>query len=183
MANYFLSSTLIIAILLFGQFSYGQGNSNHNHNVNVHTTQSASVAVKGGPPVSLSLTAPTEAGSPMLLTATNNNLWLNYSSVTSTSGTNTVSVKASTTLPGVALKVIAGSDAGSGGGSVGTPTSIITLTTSDQVIINSIGTGYTGNGNNKGHNLTYSVAAIAYNLIKYTSSSISIDITYTITNN
>ncbi|MFM9943589.1 MAG: hypothetical protein ACKVQB_09225, partial [Bacteroidia bacterium] len=73
--------------------------------------------------------------------------------------------------------------AGQGAGTTGTPSSIITLSTSDQTLISAIGTCYTGDGTSKGHNLTYSLATTAYNLIKYTASPTSITVTYTITNN
>ena len=171
------------ATLFIANSANAQDGLTANHAISYTVPKVALVDVEGGSSISLALVAPTEAGEGMDMSATNSSLWLNYSSTTASAGVNTVSVKSDVTLPGVALKVLAGSDAGQGAGAVGTPSSIITLTTSDQQIIGSIGTCYTGSGTSKGHNLTYSLATTAYNLIKYTATPTAITITYTITNN
>jgi hypothetical protein len=171
------------ATLFIANSANAQDGLTASHTVSYSVPKVALVDVEGGSSISLSLTAPTEAGNGMDMSATNSTLWLNYSSTTAASATNTVSVKTDATLPGVALKVLAGSDAGQGAGTVGTPSSIVTLSTSDQTLISAIGTCYTGDGTSKGHNLTYSMATTAYNLIKYTATPTSLTITYTITNN
>ncbi len=174
---------LAFTALFVSNSAFAQDGLTANHAISYTVPKVALVDIEGGSSISLTLVAPTEAGEGMDMSATNSDLWLNYSSTTASAATNTVSVRASTTLPGVALKVLAGADAGEGDGAVGTPTSIVTLSTSDQNIINSIGTCYTGDGTSKGHNLTYSLATSAYNLIKYTASPTSVTVTYTITNN
>ena len=175
--------TVAFATLFMANSSYAQDGLTATHTVAYTVPKVALVDVEGGASISLTLVAPTEAGLGMDMSATSSALWLNYSSTTATAQTNTVSVKTSATLPGVALKVLAGADAGTGAGTVGSPASIITLTTSDQTIISAIGTCYTGDGTSKGHNLTYSLATSSYTAIKYTASPTSLTITYTITNN
>ena len=60
----------------------------------------------------------------------------------------------------MSLTVSAGSDAGNGNGVKGTPNaSAITLVNgSTSTIITGIGSAYTGNGVNNGHQLTYNLA-------------------------
>jgi hypothetical protein len=174
---------IAFATLFISNAANAQDGLTETHTISYEVPKVALVDVEGGASISLELVAPEEAGEGMDISATNSDLWLNYSSTTANAGVNTVSVKSDVTLPGIALKVLAGSDNAAGAGAVGTPESIITLTTSDQVIIDDIGTCYTGTGTSKGHNLTYSLATTAYNLIKYTASPTSITITYTITNN
>ncbi|MFM9944046.1 MAG: hypothetical protein ACKVQB_02315, partial [Bacteroidia bacterium] len=129
------------------------------------------------------LVAPTEAGNGMDMSATNSDLWLNYSSTTATKATNTVSVKTDVTLPGVDLNVQASKDAGQGAGTKGSPSPTVTLSTKDQTIVDNIGTCYTGDGVKNGHNLTYSLKTTDYSLINYAAKPTTITVTYTITNN
>jgi hypothetical protein len=172
------------AALFVSNSAFGQADGlTANHAISYTVPKVALVDVEGGASISLALVAPTEAGSGMDMSASNSSLWLNYSSTTATGQTNTVSVKTDVTLPGVALKVLAGANAGAGAGAAGTPSSIITLSTSDQTIVSAIGTCYTGNGTSAGHNLTYSLATTSYDLIKYTATPASVTVTYTITNN
>ena len=174
---------LAFAALFVSNSSFAQDGLTASHAISYSVPKVALVDVEGGSSISLSLVAPTEAGLGMDMSASNSSLWLNYSSTTASAATNTVSVKTDVTLPGVALKVLAGSDAGAGDGTVGTPSSIVTLSTSDQTLISAIGTCYTGSGTSAGHNLTYSLATTGYSLIKYTATPASVTVTYTITNN
>lgn len=174
---------LTIAALFISNTSSAQDGLTATHLIAYTVPKVALVDIEGPSSISLTLVPPTEAGLGMDMSATNSSLWMNYSSTTASSATNTVSVKSSITLPGVDLKVLASTDAGGGDGTVGSPSSIVTLSTTDQNIITNIGTCYTGDGVNKGHNLTYSLATTAYNLIKFTATPASITVTYTITNN
>ena len=178
-------SLLVLAAiaLFFVNNASAQDGLTASHAVSYSVPKVALVDVEGGSSISLALVAPTEAGLGMVTSATDNSLWLNYSSTTATSATNTISVKADVALPGMDLRVLAGANAGSGAGTAGTPTSIVTLSTSDQLIVNGIGTCYTGNGTSNGHNLTYSLATNDYSLIKYTATPTVVTVTYTITNN
>ena len=68
-------------------------------------------------------------------------------------------MKSSGTVAGLDLKVLSGAATSDGKGTKGTAAgTALTLTTSDQDIITGIGSCHTGNGDGKGHNLTYSLA-------------------------
>jgi hypothetical protein len=153
------------------------------HQISYTVPKVALVDVEGASTISLTLVAPTEAGEGMDMSASNSDLWLNYSSTTEAKYTNTVSVKTDVTLPGVDLNVQASKDNGQGAGTVGNPNSMITLGTKDQTIIDAIGTCYTGDGVKAGHNLTYSLNTTDYSQINYSAKPTSITVTYTITNN
>lgn len=84
--------------------------------------------------------------------------WINYSSIVDGNSTNTISVNISSgNLPvEVVVKLNVGKDNGAGGGSVGQPTGQVTLSQYPQAIITDIGSCFTGQGIQKGHQLTYS---------------------------
>jgi len=174
---------MIIMIIMLNHALFAQNGLTTNQAVSYTVPKVALVDVEGGASVVLALVAPTEAGTAMVTSATNSALWINYSSTTASSATNTITVKADVLLPGMSLKVLAAANAGGGAGTSGTPTSIVTLTTSDQNVITAIGTCYTGNGTSNGHNLTYSLATTDYSLIKYTATPTVVTVTYSITNN
>lgn len=108
----------------------------------------------------LGFTAPIEAGNPITPNTANSTLWLNYSSIKSVADpTRTVSVSVNAIIPGIDIHVTAAAATASGGGLVGEPAAQLTLSATDQIIISGIGSAYTGNGANNGHNLTYALAA------------------------
>lgn len=108
----------------------------------------------------LGFTAPIEAGNPITPNTANSTLWLNYSSIKSVADpTRTVSVSVNSIISGIDIHVTAAAATGSGGGLVGEPAAQLTLSATDQIIISGIGSAYTGNGANNGHNLTYALAA------------------------
>ncbi len=108
----------------------------------------------------LGFTAPIEAGNPITPSTANSTLWLNYSSIKSDADpTRTVSVSVNAIIPGIDIHVTAAAATGSGGGLLGTQAAQLTLSATDQTIISGIGSAYTGNGANNGHNLTYALAA------------------------
>ena len=93
---------------------------------------------------------------------TNNDLWINYSSITNKrtepSRNITVQITSGTVPAGMVLEVTAGKDAGKGDGQVGTPTGTISLNHTAQSIINGVGSAYTGHGVSNGHQLSYRLA-------------------------
>lgn len=135
---------------------------------------------------SFTQTAPNEAGDKLTIPVANENLWLNYSSILPSTGPGSTSrridVKASSVVAGITISVLANA-ATTGFGTKGTPTSAVTLTTTDQPIINTIGSAYTVSGPNNGHKLTYSFAALdaAYATIRAGSSVVTV--TYTLADN
>ncbi|KUJ50556.1 hypothetical protein [Chryseobacterium sp. JAH] len=136
--------------------------TNDDHTITITVPEVALVDIEpsASKNISLGFTAPTEAGLPITPSGTNNTLWLNYSSIKSVAdATRTVSVKVDAIIPGIDIKVTAGAATGTGDGTLGTPTAQLTLTAVDQTIISGIGSAYTGDGANNGHNLTYTLDA------------------------
>lgn len=84
--------------------------------------------------------------------------WLNYSSIIDGNSTNSICVNINSGyLPAeVVVKLNVGEDVGAGAGTMGKSTGQISLTEYPQAIVTDIGTCYTGQGINKGHQLTYS---------------------------
>jgi hypothetical protein len=174
----------IVSVFLFGsQLSYAQDGVSASHSILLTIPHVAMVDVEGGGSISLGLSSPNEAGLGMGSSATNSSLWLNYSSTTNTSSSNSVMVKLDAAIPGLDLKITASADASAGGGATGTPANTLTLSTTEQSLINNIGSCYTGDGTNKGHNITYSLVANSYSLIEHNPTPGVITITFTITNN
>ncbi len=93
-----------------------------------------------------------------LAPSTVDTIWINYSSVIVSNSTNTICASlASGDLPAeIAIKLKVGPDIGAGYGQVGKPAIPIYLSTAPQAIITDIGSCYTGQGDNKGHLLTFS---------------------------
>ena len=134
--------------------------------------------------ITLSLDPPTEAGLPLTVATagTNSSKWLNYSSSLapgSTARTVTAQVTSGTLPAGVNLRVQAGTYAGNGAGTLGTPVGLVTLGATAKTIISGIGGCYTGDGSSKGHRLTYSVAIGTYSALNF-SQGTNLQITYTI---
>jgi len=133
-----------------------------NHTITISVPEVALVDIEPAATknITLGFTAPTEAGNPVIPNTSNTTLWLNYSSIKSVADpTRNVSVSVNAIIPGIDIQVTAAAATGSGGGTLGTPVAQLTLSATDQTIISGIGSAYTGNGANNGHNLTYALTA------------------------
>ncbi|MBU2651921.1 MAG: hypothetical protein KKA81_13410 [Bacteroidetes bacterium] len=165
-----------------------------SHTINIGVEEVALLDIE--PELSATLTlgpeAPEEAGLPVVFnsTATDNSLWLNYSSIigSTTEPTRKVTVAITTgTVPdGMLLKVAAAADAGQGDGTVGTPQGTLTLSSTAQDLVTGIGSCYTGSPQNNGHNLTYTLelnsALGSYAELDF-DAQVAVEITYTLTDN
>ncbi|GAA5102891.1 hypothetical protein GCM10023210_44300 [Chryseobacterium ginsengisoli] len=131
--------------------------------------------------ISLNYTAPTEAGNAVTAPAANTTKWINYTSAIAPAGlTRRITASINQVIPGVDIKILAAAASGSGGGTLGTPSAQVTLTTTAQTIITGIGGAFTGNGANNGHRLTITLTTNTYaNLSARTNTPVII--TYTIT--
>ncbi|MFP3594128.1 hypothetical protein [Chryseobacterium sp. SIMBA_038] len=129
----------------------------------------------------LNFTAPTEAGLSVVNPAVNTTKWINYTSAIAPAGlTRRVTASVNQVIPGVNIRLQAGTASGSGGGTLGTSSGQVTLTTTPVTIITGIGGAFTGNGANNGHQLTISLVPNTYtNLSARTNTPVVI--TYTIT--
>ncbi|WP_294302206.1 hypothetical protein [uncultured Chryseobacterium sp.] len=169
-----------------------QDTNTDNHTITISVPEVALVDIEPAATknITLGFTAPTEAGNPLVANAANNTLWLNYSSIKSVADpTRNVSVKLNAVIPGVDIRVTAAAATGAGGGTLGTPAAQLTLSAADQTIISGIGSAYTGNGANNGHNLTYSLApgsgpggVAVYADLQATATTVA-TVTYTISDN
>lgn len=169
-----------------------QDTNTDNHTITISIPEVALVDIEPAATknITLGFSAPTEAGNPILPSAANTTLWLNYSSIKSVADpTRNVSVKVNAIIPGVDIHVTAAAATGSGAGTLGTSAGLLTLSAADQTIISGIGSAYTGNGTNNGHNLTYALAAgsgpggvAAYADLQATATTVA-TVTYTISDN
>lgn len=186
-------ATLTFACILFTSAVMAQDVDNDNHDMQLDVPSVAIVDLESatGTTIYLGPTAPTEAGNPLDFSSqTNSGIWLNYSSVKSTSQFPTRDIEVAITsgpLPnGISLTVLASPYSGSGDGTMGNPTGPVTLSNAPQAIINGIGSCYTGDGVNNGHNLIYTLnlagGAGSYAALDSDNSN-TIQITYTISDN
>ncbi len=117
------------------------------------------VGVVGNAPA-LSLEQPTAAGKPIAAVSTAGDCYLQYTSVVAdgAAGTNEITVHMASAMPAATtLEVQAGTDAGSGSGTIGTPSTktIGLVQGSAEPLIADIGSCFTGDGLTDGHPLTY----------------------------
>jgi len=176
----------------FSAALHAQDTNTDNHTITISIPEVALVDIEPAATknITLGFTAPTEAGQPLVANAANTTLWLNYSSIKSVADpTRNVSVILNAVIPGIDIHVTAAAATGSGGGTLGTPAAQLTLSATDQTIISGIGSAYTGNGANNGHNLTYSLApgsspggVAVYADLQATATTVA-TVTYTISDN
>lgn len=131
--------------------------------------------------LTLNFTAPTEAGQALTAPAANTTKWINYTSAIASGGlTRRVTASINQVIPGVSIRIQAAAASGAGGGTLGTSSGLVTLSTTAATIITGIGGAFTGTGANNGHRLTISLAVNTYaNLSARTNTPVVI--TYTIT--
>lgn len=142
--------------------------------------------------ITLAGTNPTEAGDPMTFgpAATNATIWMNYSSIVKKDKLRNVSVAitAGTVPTGLKLTVLASAASAEGAGTKGTAlVAAHTLTGTATSLVSGIGSTYTGDGVNKGRNLTYKLdyatdAATDYASLNF-DTVLPITITYTLSDN
>ncbi|WP_415329220.1 hypothetical protein [Chryseobacterium sp. MMS23-Vi53] len=187
------NSIVTLSLIAFASSAMNAQDTNtDNHTVTISVPEVALVDIEPAATknITLGFTAPTEAGNPVIANAANSTLWLNYSSIKSVADpTRNVSVKVNAIIPGIDIHVTAAAATGSGGGTLGTPAAQLTLSATDQTIISGIGSAYTGNGANNGHNLTYALAAgsgpggvAVYADLQATATTVA-TVTYTISDN
>lgn len=175
----FITNILIMICFILSYKALSQTTGNRTIAVTLPVVTLLDVEPTGN--ISLSFTAPTEAGRSILNPAANTTKWINYTSAIAPAGlTRRITASVNQTIPGVDIKIQAATASGAGGGTFGTPSGLITLTTTATTIISGIGGAFTGNGANNGHRLTISLTQNTYaNLSARTNTSVVI--TYTIT--
>jgi len=174
--------TLYILIIILTHIScsiFSQISTNKWVSVNLPVVTLLDIEPAGS--FALSFIAPTEAGRPLTSPAANTTKWINYTSAIASGGlSRKVTASVNETIPGIDIRLQAAAATGLGGGTLGTSTGQVILSTTPQTIINGIGGAYTGDGINNGHQLTISLATNTYADLKAQSNT-TIVITYTIT--
>ena len=175
-----LLSLLVVSISI----GYSQDNNSDNHTVSIVIPQISLLDIEpeGANDITITMTVPAEAGD-LIASETDNNLWLNVTSIVASGNTRDISVNIDVPITGLDLKVVSSAYSGSGFGSWGTPQNEITLTSVDQTLVSGIKSGYTANGANNGYNLTYTAepnASSNFGDIVSTAGS-DITVTYTLT--
>ena len=182
------------ALLLTANNMVAQDTNEASHNLTIGVPEVALLDLESatGTAISLNGTAPTEAGEKVIFNASNNDIWINYSSIVGSSSEPTRTVVVQITdgeIPsGLELSVLAAKDAEKGDGTMGKAnnSAIVLSSESAQKIIDGVGSAYTGNGANKGHNLTYSLtqktANGSYAQLDFNQSQ-TVSITYTLSDN
>ena len=169
-------------------FVLAQDNPNNNHEVTFFVSSTSILDIEGpggNNSVNFTPSAITEAGTAFSFDLSNSELWLNYTNVkSSVNGTRKITVGMTNDLPaGMTLTVKASAYAGSGHGLKGTPSALAILLENGvtSTIITGIGSAFTGDGINNGHQLTYN---LSFNDDEFhtltTDMNESVTITYTI---
>lgn len=140
--------------------------------------------LKGGTSINLAFSAPTVPGEPVVSSAQNSSLWLNYSYIqTSSSSKAKIQATISGVPEGYTITVKPAAPSSDGSGDKGLQeANAVNLSTTPANIITNIGSSYTGGGLEKGHNLLYTATFSAYNKL-ITSTSELATVTYTISEN
>ncbi len=174
---------LLIALLVVSiSIGYSQDSNSDNHSVTIVIPQISLLDIEpeGANDITITMTVPAEAGEP-LASETDDNLWLNVTSIVASGNTRDISVKIDAPITGLDLKVVSAAYSGSGFGSWGIPQTEIILTAIDQTLVSGIKSGYTANGANNGYNLTYTAEPDASANFGDIVSTVGSDITVTYT--
>ncbi len=180
---------LLLGLALCSTSAFSQDDIDHDHDIVITVPPIALVDVEGASSITLEPATITEAGEALDFTSiSNDTLWLNYSSIIETGVDNTrdIYVKYTGTLPGgTSIDLTAAAHSGSGGGDLPVgASSTLTLTNSDQTLFSGIGSAYTGDGYNNGHQLTYELNSTPANYGDLdAASSTTITVTFTISDN
>lgn len=190
-SNIFKLAALGLALSTTSVFAQDTNTDKHTIDIKIPEVALLDLETSGSSSaLSLAGTAPTEAGNAIDFSkAQNSDLWINYSSIigskTEPSREVTVAITSGSVPDGLNLTVEAKADANKGAGKVGTPSaSALTLSGTAQKIVTGVGSAYTGNGANAGHNLIYKLAldSGSYEKLDFDQSQ-SVTVTYTLTDN
>ena len=169
----------------------GNSQSNAKHDIKVGISSHSLVGVSSASTITLEPAAPEVAGAGLdfsASSASDNSVWLNYSSILKGESSNSISVSMDgDDLPkGVDIELVAAEYAGKGKGEVGkTSKKTIVLSNKSQPVVSEIKNCYTGTGSGSGHQLTYALKMNneGDNYKELTSGDFTTTITYTITDN
>ena len=178
-------------IVLSANASFAQDTKIATHLVTISIPEIALLDLEApSTAITLAGTAPTEAGLPMIFEdayAKNATIWMNYSSIVkgTLSRKVTVAITDGAVPSGLKLTVLASVASGDGAGSKGTASPALALSGIQQDLVTGIGSTYTGDGANKGRNLTYQLGyatdeATDYTSLRFVDTAAPLTITYTL---
>ena len=171
---------ILLAVLVLS-ISTAYSQNSHSHTVSIVIPEIAMLDIESASlnDITLTMVAPGEAGE-TLADQTDNSLWLNVTSIVASKRTRDISVKINAPITGIDLKVV--SAAGTGFGSWGIPQAEVILAAGDKTLVSGIKSGYTGNGDGYGYNLTYTVSPQAdTDFGDLVADTEDITVTYTLT--
>ena len=183
-------SVIIAAVLFsFGVVNAQTDTNKASHGVNISIPTVSIIDIEGpdGESHTINLTPSydgLEAGAAVdFSSATNSNLWLNYTSIVGSEQTRSINAAITDgSLPaGVSLKVVAGNASATGNGAKGNPESVINLSSTAAPLVSGIGSAYTGDGHSNGHQLTYTLDMADESYENLVADDYNVTVTYTIT--
>jgi hypothetical protein len=182
MKRFFL--TLTVFAMFFG-VSVAQDTNTDNHQVTISIPSVALLDIETAASKNFTLTVKgvldNEAGNPLDFTASNSDLWLNYTSIVSSSQSRKIQAQITNgSLPsGVTLSVTAANTtSGYGTKGKGSTQNLSVKETVD--LITGIGSVYTENGPKKGSQLTYNMTMANDNYANIFTAEYPVTVTYTI---
>lgn len=182
--------TIKLALMVFALFTgfiktYAQDDMSSSHMLTIRIPEIALLDLEGSTSITLEPKSPTEAGEGFDFTnTTDNSVWINYSSIVGRNKSRTVTVQITEghVPEGLRLYATAGNDAGNGKGKVGSVSARLKLSNDSQEIINNVGSCFTGDGTNNGHNLRYKLDIESdADYGKLLNAETDLTITYTLT--
>ena len=182
-----LTKLLFAALIIFTSTSiFAQDTETDSHNVTITIPEVALLDLETdtSKTVTLAGTHSNEAGDPINFdNATDDSIWLNYSSIVSSGKKRNVSVEITDgKVPGGLQLNVEASSSATGVGTLGTPAGSIKLSGKAQDLITGVGSSYTETGNEKGHKLTYTLSQNgSYGDLTHNVSGTILEITYTLT--
>lgn len=176
-----ISLTLLLFIISFK--CYAQRDAEHEINVNISEVALLEVLAGSGGEVNFNGVAPNTSGQKIRISnKAGSGVWLNYSSIVGPNQFRTVTATVLGNIPaGIVLKVKTSECKGVGRGLVGQTLNEKELSNSPVNIITGIGSCFTGQGEQNGHELSYSLELNddAYGLLERKETSLQI--LYTLT--
>ena len=183
----------VIFLLFISSITFAQDDNEsdfHYINIDLNAVAQLEIKSKTSRAITLNAEAPNEAGEKVTFGQTNNDLWLNYSSIAFANSSRNIAVQITNgNVPeGIDLTVISAKYVGNGDGLLGEPVKNPILLNNKKAtnIIEGIGSAYTGYGPESGHNLTYKIAqsssSNAYASLDFKQST-TLTITYTLSDN
>ncbi len=142
---------------------FGQDTDSDSHNLIISFPEVALIDIEAnnGTEVEFEISSSgIEAGEALVIHDQRDELWINYTSLIASDGTQrSISVEAGPMpeIPGLVISLEAKNHSGNGGGDFGLPTPSIQPSSSPTNIITGIGSAYTGDGSANGHQLVYSL--------------------------